>query len=198
LAYHRIAAFYDLLDLPFEYGRYRSLRPKLFEGLSGTILDADVGTGCNMPFYPDGAKIVGIDLSPAMLARAKRRRDRLGLEVALAEMDVLRTSFPDHSFDAAVATFLFCVLAPEHQDPALRELARICKPGGEIRILEYVYSQDPFRRFVMGLWAPWVRWVYGATFDRATEGYLARAGLEAIETRFFYKDIIKLIVARPV
>jgi hypothetical protein len=50
----------------------------------------------------------------------------------------------------------------------------------------------------MRLWAPWVRWAYGATFDRATEGYLAEAGLEAVETRFLYRDIIKLIVARPV
>lgn len=198
MAYHRVAAFYDLLDLPFEYFRYRKIRPRLFECLSGSILDAGVGTGRNMPFYPKSAKMVSIDLSPAMLARAERRRDRLGLDVTLEQMDVAHTSFSDHSFDATVATFLFCVLPPEHQVPALRELARICKPGGEIRILEYVYSQDPFRRFVMRLWAPWVRWAYGAAFDRATESYLAKAGLEAVETRFLYKDIIKLIVARPI
>ncbi len=198
MAYRHIAAFYDLLDLPFEVVRYRGLRPILFKGLSGIILDAGVGTGRNMPFYPQGAKVVGIDLSPAMLARARRRRDRLGLEVALEEMDVLRTSFPDHSFDAVVATFLFCVLPPEQQAPALRELARICRPGGQIRILEYAYSKDPFRRLVMRLWAPWVRLAFGAAFDRATEGYLAEAGLQTVETRFLYKDIIKLIVARPV
>ncbi len=198
MAYRRVAAFYDLLDLPFEYGRYRAIRPVLFEGLSGTILDAGVGTGRNMLFYPQGAKVVGIDLSPAMLARARWRRDRLGLDVVLEEMDVLYTSFPDHAFDAAVATFLFCVLPPEQQAPALRELARICKPEGQIRILEYTYSENPLRRWVMRLWAPWVRWVYGAAFDRATEGYLAEAGLEAVETRFLYKDTIKLIVARPV
>ena len=198
MAYRRIAAFYDLLDLPFEVGRYRALRPILFEGLSGTILDAGVGTGRNMPFYPKSARVVGIDLSPAMLARARRRRDRLGLEVELEEMDVLHTTYPGHAFDAVAASFLFCVLAPEQQAPALRELARICKPGGRIRILEYAYSQDPFRRSVMRLWAPWVRWAYGAAFDRATEGYLAEAGLVAVETRFLYEDIIKLIVARPV
>ncbi len=203
MVYRHIAVFYDLLDLPFEYSRYRPLRIELFADLNGTILDAGVGTGRNMPYYPKGAKprgskVVGIDLSPAMLARAKRRRDRLGFEVALEEMDVLHTSFPDHSFDVVVATFLFCVLPPEHQAPALRELARICKPGGQIRILEYAYSKQPFRLFIMRLWAPWVRWAYGATFDRATEGYLAEAGLEAVETRFLYKDIIKLIVARPI
>jgi hypothetical protein len=46
----------------------------LFAGLSGSILDAGVGTGRNFPFYPRNAKIVGIDLSPAMLARAARGR----------------------------------------------------------------------------------------------------------------------------
>ena len=198
MAYRHIAVFYDLLDLPFEYSRYRALRIELFAGLNGTILDAGVGTGRNMPYYPKGAKVVGIDLSPAMLTRAKRRRDRLGLEVALEEMDVLHTSFPDHGFDVVVATFLFCVLPPDHQAPALRELARICKPGGQIRILEYAYSEQPIRRFIMRLWEPWVRWAYGAAFDRATEGYLAEAGLKAVETRFLYQDIIKLIVARPV
>ncbi len=45
--------------------------------------------------------------------------------------------------------------------------------------------------------APWVRRVYGAAFDRDTERYLPEAGLETLETRFLYKDIIKLIVARP-
>ena len=72
--YQRIAPFYDFLDLPFECGRYHKIRPQLFAGLSGLILDAGVGTGWNFPFYPPVARIVGIDLSPAMLARAARRR----------------------------------------------------------------------------------------------------------------------------
>ena len=65
--YERISAFYDLLDLPFEHRRYQRLRPILFEGLSGRILDSGVGTGRNIPFYPPGAEVTGIDISPAML-----------------------------------------------------------------------------------------------------------------------------------
>src|SRR5262245_36692689 len=72
--YERIAWAYDLLDLPFEYGRYRKIRPLLFRGLSGRILEAGIGTGRNFPFYPPESEVVGIDLSPAMLARAERRR----------------------------------------------------------------------------------------------------------------------------
>ena len=71
--YRRIARFYDLLDLPFERKRYRPLRPLMFQGLSGHILDAGVGTGRNFPFYPPDATVVGIDISPAMLSEAERR-----------------------------------------------------------------------------------------------------------------------------
>lgn len=112
------------------------------------------------------------------------------------EMDVMHTSFDDNSFDAVVSSFLFCVLSLEHQLPALKELARICKPGGEIRLLEYNYSQNPRKRFVMRLWAPWVRWAYGAAFDRNTHQYLGDAGLEEVENRFLVEDIVRLIVAR--
>ncbi len=76
--YQRIARFYDLLDLPFEYSRYRKIRPLLFRGLTGRLLDAGVGTGRNFPFYPPFAHVVGIDISPAMLARAVRRLTQLG------------------------------------------------------------------------------------------------------------------------
>ena len=195
--YNRLAPYYDFLDLPFEHSRYRALRPDLFKGVSGTILDAGVGTGRNMPFYPDGSQVTGIDLSPAMLAQARKRRAALDKDVALVEMNVLATAFPDQYFDAIVSTFLFCVLDDDLQLPALRELARICKPGGELRFFEYAYSKHPVRRFVMRLWAPWVRLMYGATFDRQTEQYIPQAGLELVETRFLYKDTLKLIVARP-
>jgi len=195
-AYDRIARLYDILDLPFEYGRYRPLRRALFAGVNGTILDAGVGTGRNFPFYPMGSKVAGIDLSPAMLSRARRRKVRTGTNVDLFQMNVTEMDFADNSFDVVVSTFLFCVLDAEHQLPALEELNRVCRPGGTINILEYAYSKNPLRRFVMRLWAPWVWFAYGARFDRNTEHYLEKAGLELVETDFLYKDIIKLLRVR--
>ena len=194
--YTTIARFYDLLDLPFEYGRYRPLRRELFQGLSGRILDAGAGTGRNLPFYPAGAEVIGMDISEEMLARAVKRRTGLGVPVALTAMDALKTGFPDASFDAVVATFLFCVLDEGDQLPALRELGRVCKRDGEIRILEYTYSDDPLRRFVMKLWAPWVRFAYGAGFDRNTESYVAEAGLVLVGKRWLFRDIIKVLALK--
>ena len=194
--YQRIARFYDLLDWPFEHGRYRSIRPLLFEGLSGRILDAGVGTGRNMPFYPPSAEMVGIDASPAMLARAERRQAELGVAAELREMDVTRLAFPDASFDAAVATFLFCVLPEELQEPALKELGRVVKPGGLIRMMEYVRPRGAVRRVVARMWEPWMKWAYGAGFDRRTEEHVLEAGLEVADSRFVVDDLIKLITAR--
>lgn len=195
--YNRIARLYDILDLPFEHGRYKPVRRVLFKGLNGALLDAGVGTGRNFIFYPEGSKVTGIDLSPSMLDRARQRRDKLGTAVDLHEMNVMKMIFADNSFDGIVSTFLFCVLDAEHQQPALEELRRVCRPDGAIRILEYAFSEKPLRRFIMKLWVPWVRYVYGAEFDRHTEQYLEAAGLDLVEKKFLYKDVIKLLTVRP-
>lgn len=185
-----------MLDLPFEYSRYRRIRPLLFEGLSGRILDAGVGTGRNAPFYPRGANVVGIDLSPAMLVRAERRRTRSAASIELREMDVVNLDFPTASFDAAVATFLFCVLADDRQVPALRELRRVVRPGGTIRLLEYVRPHGKLRRLSVALWEPWVAWAYGAGFDRNTATHIPEAGLELVDARLVVDDLLQLLTVR--
>jgi ubiquinone/menaquinone biosynthesis C-methylase UbiE len=195
--YRRIAPLYDLLDWPFEHGRYRKLRPLLFSGLSGRLLDAGVGTGRNFPYYPASASVVGIDVSPSMLEHAERRRgSSRAAGIELRQMDVTQLHFADETFDAAIATFLFCVLPGELQVPALRELGRAVRAGGPIRLLEYVRPQRPLRRFIAGLWEPWMAWAYGAGFDRGTREHIPEAGLQIAEARFVVDDLILLIEAR--
>ena len=182
--YQRIAPFYDLLDLPFERGRYHALRPLVFRGLSGRLLEAGVGTGRNFPFYPMGVSaVVGIDLSPRMLARAERRRDVSPVPIELRHMDVTKLDFANNTFDAAVSTFLFCVLPDQLQVPALQELGRVVKPGGPIRLLEYVRPRGTLRRILSRVWEPWIAFAYGASFDRQTELHIPAAGLEVDESR---------------
>ena len=195
--YGRVADFYDLVDLPFEYLRYRPLRRRLFSGVHGAVLDAGVGTGRNMEFYPPGAEVVGIDTSPRMLARARRRAERLEAAVELREADVRNTGLGDARFDFVVASFLSCVLPEEDQLPALAELARVAKPGGEIRLLDYTWSRRPVRRAVMRLWAPVVRRLYGASFDRDPGRHAAAAGLSVAEARYLYADMIRMVTLRP-
>jgi ubiquinone/menaquinone biosynthesis C-methylase UbiE len=194
--YQRIAPFYDLLDLAFERRRYQALRPLMFQNLGGHLLDAGIGTGRNCAFYPPGAIVSGIDTSAAMLSRAQRRCPSVAAGGRLYQMDVTDLKFPTGSFDAAVATFLFCVLPNDLQVPALRELGRVVKPGGLIRLLEYVRPKGTIRRIMSRIWQPWIAWAYGASFDRHTEKHVPKAGLELIESRYVLSDLVKMITAR--
>lgn len=194
--YQRIARYYDLLDTGFERRRYRPLRPLLFEGLSGALLDAGIGTGRNCEFYPSTATVSGIDSSPAMLAIARERCPVLVASGGLYQMDVTDLRFPAASFDGAVASFLFCVLPDHQQIPALRELGRVVKPGGIIRLMEYVRPRGPFRRLLSRIWQPWIAWAYGASFDRDTERHIPAAGLELIDSRYVVDDLMKLLTVR--
>lgn len=195
--YRGIAGPYDLLQGPVERFRHGPLRRRLFEGVRGAVLDAGAGTGLNMPFYPEGAEVVALDRSPEMLARARRRARRLRVPVTLREADVRATGFPDDRFDFIVATFLFCVLAEADQLPALRELGRITRPGGEIRLLDYTWSRRPLRRLVMRFWAPLVWRLYGASFDRDPARHAPAARLEVAEARYLHHDVVRMLVLRP-
>ena len=194
--YQRIARFYDFLDRPFERRRYRALRPLLFEGMSGRLLDAGIGTGRNCEFYPPDAIVSGIDTSPAMLEVARERCPTLAEGNRLYQMDVTKLDFPSGSFDAAVSSFLFCVLPNHLQAPALRELGRVVRPGGVIRLLEYVRPRGTLRRTLSYVWQPWIAWAYGASFDRNTEQHVPGTGLELVESRYVVADLLKMITLR--
>lgn len=194
--YQRIAPFYDVLDLPFEYRRYRRIRPLLFEGLSGRILDAGVGTGRNAPFYPPDSLVTGIDVSAAMLARAERRCALSRAEVELRQMDVTALGFPDACFDAAVASFLFCVLPDDLQVPALQELGRVVRPGGTIRLLEYVRPHSILRRLTVALWQPWAAWAFGADLRRDMSARVPEAGLALHRADYVLHDVMQMLTIR--
>ncbi|MCB8821641.1 class I SAM-dependent methyltransferase [Microvirga rosea] len=96
------------------------------------VLEAGVGTGLSLGYYPSHAEVYGVDLSEDMLRRAQDKVDRRHLThvKSLQVMDVTRLGFPDESFDAVTAQFII-TLVPE-PEVALSEFARVLKPGGEI------------------------------------------------------------------
>ena len=175
--YDSLAWAYDLLDWPFERFRYRALRPALVDGLAGHVLEAGVGTGRNLPYYPSWVRVTGIDLSRGQLSKAARRATGSACAVQLERADATALPFRDSSFDACLATFLFCVLPDPLQLPALLELSRVLRPGGLIRLLEYRYSRQPLRRLGQRLLSPLTEAIFGARFDRQTEEAIAQSGL---------------------
>ena len=131
-----------------------------------------------------------------MLARAERRRDHSPVPMDLRQMDVTKLDFANNIFDAAVSTFLFCVLPDQLQVPALQELDRVVKPSGPIRLLEYVGPRGTLRRSVSRIWDLWIAFAYGASFDRQTVSHIPAAGLEVDGSRYVVDDFVKLICVR--
>ncbi|MGJ5629171.1 class I SAM-dependent methyltransferase [Nostoc sp. CALU 1950] len=104
-----------------------------------TVLDAAVGTGLNLPAYPEGVSVVGVDLSEKMMDEARKKR--VSADITFKVADLCNLDFPDNSFDAAASGYTLCVV----NDPvrALAEILRVTKPDAFIAILDYSKSQDP-------------------------------------------------------
>ncbi len=192
--YRITACFYDILDFPWEL-QYRKWRPDLVGDLRGEVLEAGVGTGRNLKYYRPDVTLTAIDLSPAMLKRAKRRARKAQCRITFFREDACTMeSIPSNRFDWVVATFLCCVIPDELQRAALEQFARVLKPGGRFRLMEMVYSRIPAVRRRQDLFAPFVEKVYGARFDRNTLACLREVGtLKVTSTRFLKHDVYLLI-----
>lgn len=105
---------------------------------SGDVLEVAVGTGLNLPHYPEETKLTGIDLSPEMLEIARARAHDLGRDIDLREGDAHSLPFPDASFDAVVCTYSLCNIP----DPALAvtEMNRVLRPSGKLILVDHIRS----------------------------------------------------------
>lgn len=198
--YGRIAPIYDLMESLAER-RYRPWRERFWELVGralpsgGRLLEVGVGTGKNLPYWPDEARVNAIDLTPAMLQRARRRAERLGVEAQLDLGDVQELAFPDSSFDIAAATFVFCSVP--NPVLGLRELRRVVRPGGAVVLMEHVLSTNPMLRWAMNLFNPIVVRIMGANINRRTVANVEKAGLrlERVED-LGAGGIFKMVLAR--
>jgi ubiquinone/menaquinone biosynthesis C-methylase UbiE len=111
------------------------LRRQLFYQAIGQVLDVGCGYGANFAYLLNAAHITGVDFSPLMLGMARIHAHQLGLSVTLVEGDAEALDFPDASFDTVISALSSC----SFQNPvtALQEMQRVCKPGGQILLLEH-------------------------------------------------------------
>ena len=108
-----------------------------------------MGTGRNLPFYPRGIRLTGIDLTPAMLAVADSRARDLGMDVELVEGDAQALPFADSSFDTAVCTLALNAIPDDRA--AIAEMYRVLRPGGRLLLLGHVASHHRVVRAVQRL-----------------------------------------------
>lgn len=152
-AYDRWAPIYDLVfGNVFATGRREAIEAA--EQIGGRILEVGVGTGISLPHYAPGNELHAVDISDAMLDKAKKRVQRLGLGYVreIARMDAEQLNYPDNSFDVVVAQYV--VTAVPDPEKALDEFARVVRPGGEIVITTRVGAGGGLRGNIEKLLMP--------------------------------------------
>lgn len=195
--YNVLSLVYDLLDWPFETFRYPRIRRLMCGGLSGRILDAGCGTGKNFVYYPAGTEVTAVDLSRGMLARAAGRVAKASAKVTLLEGDATKLPFPDGHFDACVSTYMFCVLPDELQLPALKELLRVTRKGGVVRILEHRYSKRWWRLAIMKAYTWYTWYFFHSRYDHDVEAAVRASGATVLDERFVTSDVEKVYFLSP-
>jgi ubiquinone/menaquinone biosynthesis C-methylase UbiE len=115
-------------------------RPWACSHASGDVLEVAIGTGLNLPHYPEEARLTGLDLSAEMLDIARARATDLGREVNLQEGDAHDLPFPDASFDAVVCTYSLCnIPAPTR---AVSEMKRVLRGSGKLILVDHIRSSS--------------------------------------------------------
>jgi ubiquinone/menaquinone biosynthesis C-methylase UbiE len=115
---------------------------------TGDVLEVAIGTGRNLPYYPDGIRLTGIEFSPAMLELARRQADQLGRKVDLRLGDAQALDLPDAGFDTVVCTFSLCAIPDERR--GLAEMKRVLRAGGRL-LLDHVAGTSQGVRAVQWL-----------------------------------------------
>ena len=152
-AYKRYARYYDFIfGCILNPGRRRVVEN--INCLPGQkILEVGVGTGLSLPLYPEHTTVVGIDVSPHMLARAHKRISSNGLRKgALSLMDAQVMSFADGSFDKVVAMYVATVV-PNPQ-AMISEMKRVCKPGGDLLFVNHFSDGKRLTKAYEALFSP--------------------------------------------
>jgi ubiquinone/menaquinone biosynthesis C-methylase UbiE len=163
---------------------------EMIKQTKGTVLEVGVGTGKSLSHYPKGVELVGVDISPKMLARAEARAKDFPGKLTLKVDDVQSLEFLDNSFDMVVTSCVFCSVTDPVQ--GFREINRVLKPGGIGLHLEHVRSKQPLIGKIMDILNPMVVRMAGANINRDTAENIRKSGLRILEEKNLLSDILKL------
>ncbi|HEU5486639.1 MAG TPA: class I SAM-dependent methyltransferase [Microlunatus sp.] len=172
------AVLYDPFLGAGERAGLRALRAEHLSRAQGRTVEIGGGTGLNLPHYPDHlGELILVEPDAAMRSRLERRLRRCGPRpVRVVDGSAERLPFADGSVDTVVSTLVLCTV--EAPDLALREIARVLRPGGQLLYIEHVRSESPrLARWQDLLAEPWRRFARGCQSNRATGELIVASGL---------------------
>ena len=188
----QIPLFYDLMMAVAEATGFGRWRRALVRGARGRILDVGCGTGRNLPLYAKDAQVVGADIRVELLLAARKRAPDRPLLLASAEA----LPFRDHVFDTVVSGLVFCSV-PDALT-GLREVHRVLRPDGRLRMLEHVRSTHPAMAGWQDVIQPaWTLISGGCHPNRDTEATVVAAGFEIEAAGRRSRRNVRLFAARP-
>ena len=154
----------------------RAHRQELLSRARGCTLEIGSGTGLNLAHYPDDLdELVLVEPDPAMRSRLDKKLSRTGRRARLVDAPAERLPFADGSVDTVVSTLVLCTV--DAPDLALREIARVLRPDGQLLFLEHVRSESPMlARWQDRLAGPWRRFARGCRCNRATAQLIVACG----------------------
>ncbi len=161
---------------------------------SGEVLEIAIGTALNLPFYPTGIRLTGVELSPAMIEVARRRAGELGREIDLRLGDAEALEFADESFDTVICTYSLCTIPDDRA--AVREAKRVLRPGGKFIFAEHVRSPVGVVRAVEKLIEPLAIRFGGDHLTREPLEHLEAEGFAVEEVKRSRLGIVELVSAR--
>jgi ubiquinone/menaquinone biosynthesis C-methylase UbiE len=185
------------------YDRWMGLMDKLLFGDgrawicsrgSGDVLEVGVGTGRNLPFYPDDVRLTGIDLSEQMLAVARRRARELGRVVDLRQGDAQALPFPDASFDTVICALSLCSIPDDRK--AVAEMERVLRPGGRLLLLDHVPATSRLGRDLQWLLERVTLPLEGEHLLRRPLEHVAAGGFEIEQRHRSRRGIVERVAAR--
>lgn len=187
--YNRIAKFFDALEKPMGTSGFAKWRKEMVSQATGKTLEVGVGTGKNIPFYPENIDVTAIDFSKKMLEEAKAKYQHSPLKINFLEMDVQNMDFEDNTFDTVITSCVFCSVP--NPVKGLKEIKRVLKPNGRLIMLEHVRSNNK----VLGKLMDWFNFIplniMGANINRKTKQNLIKAGFNDVKVTELWKDIVK-------
>lgn len=171
----------------------KKFRPEATGAAEGTVLEIGVGPGYNIPLYRNIRKLYALEPSQELLEVAQTHVTQNSFPVEFLHAGAEHIPLPDNSIDTVVSTWTLCSI--EHPNAALKEIARVLKPGGKFIFIEHGASPRAPARLLQKILTPFTKHFTGnCHMDRNIEKLITDAGYTISITKKFPQNLFSPLI----